>query len=94
LERIARLKKSEAVFLTTALILAAVLGGLLGEVLGSFLPQGSVKTLFERSVEFGFNALHLDLYTINLTFGLMIKLNFVSVLMVLVVIVYYRWWYI
>ena len=87
------MKHSEAAFLTTALILAAVLGGLVGEMIGSFLPDGAVRFLFERSVEIGFESLHLDIYTINLTFGLMIKLNFVSVLLVLLVIIYYRWWY-
>ena len=87
------MKKSEAIFLTTALVLAAVLGGLLGEVIGSVLPQGAVRTLFEKSVEFGFDSFHLNLYAVDLTLGFMLKLNFVSVLMVLLVIVYYRWWY-
>ena len=87
------MKRSEAIFLTTALIWAAVLGGLIGEVVGSFLPSGSVRTLFEKSVDIGFNSLHLNLYAVDLTFGFMLKLNFISVLFVLGVIVYYRWWY-
>ena len=48
------MKRSEAIFLTTALILAAVLGGMLGEMVGSFMPQGSVRTLFEKSVQIDF----------------------------------------
>lgn len=87
------MKRSEAVFLTTALILAAVLGGLLGEVIGSFLPEGAVKILFEKSVQFGFQSFHLNVYAVDLTFGLLLKLNFVSLLLVLLVVVYYRWWY-
>jgi hypothetical protein len=87
------LKKSEAVFLTTALVLAAVLGGLVGEVVGSFLPQGSVRTLFEKSVQIGFDTQHLNLYALDLSFGLKLTLNFISVLFVLGVIAYYRWWY-
>ena len=87
------MKRSEAIFLTTALILAAVLGGMLGEMIGTFMPQGSVRTLFEKSVQIGFDSFHVNVYALDFTLGLMLKLNFVSVLLVLAVIVYYRWWY-
>jgi hypothetical protein len=87
------LKRSEAIFLTTALILAAVLGGLIGEVVGSFLPDGAVKTLFVQSVRIGFDTIHANLYTVDFSFGMYLKLNFVSVLCVILVLIYYRWWY-
>jgi hypothetical protein len=35
----------------------------------------------------------IDFYAITLTFGFLIKINFVSVLFVLLVFVYFRWWF-
>ena len=37
--------------------------------------------------------LTINLFSITLTFGLLIKINFVSVLFVLLVFVYFRWWF-
>mgnify|MGYP001610446001 CR=1 FL=1 len=88
------MKTSEAVFLIVALVLAAVIGGLIGEVVGAFIPEGSVKTLFTDSIKIGFEATHLQFYAIDFTLGLLVKINFVSVLMVIGVLIYYRWWYI
>ncbi|OGC92880.1 MAG: hypothetical protein A2142_04910, partial [candidate division Zixibacteria bacterium RBG_16_48_11] len=87
------MKKSEIVFLTTALILAAVLGGVVGELIGSFLPvESQVGYLFGQSYDrVGFEAIHLNLYAIDLTLGLRFKFNFVSLLFVILVVVYYRW---
>ncbi len=88
------MKKSEVIFLTVALILAAVIGGLIGEVVGSFIPEGAVKTLFEKSIDnIGIHPFHINVYAIDFTFGLLIKINFVSVLLVIGVLIYYRWWY-
>ncbi len=88
------MKKREVIFLTVALILGAVIGGLLGELIGSFLPEGAVKTLFTQSIAIGFKSFTADLYALSFTIGLMVKINFVSVLMIVFVIVYFRWWYI
>lgn len=88
------MKKREVMFLTVSLVLGAVVGGLLGEMIGSFLPDGAVKTLFTQSIEIGFGPSSLELYAISIILGLMIKINFVSVLMIIFVIVYFRWWYI
>jgi len=87
------MKRREVIFLTVALVLAAVMGGLLGELFGSFLPEGAVKTLFTKSIDIGFSPFAVQLYALGFTLGLMIKINFVSVLMVIGVIIYYRWWY-
>ncbi len=88
------MKKREILFLTVTLVLGAVIGGLLGELVGSFLPDGAVKTLFIESLEIGFKTLTVELYALSFTLGLMVKINFVSVLMIIFVIVYFRWWYI
>ena len=99
------MKKRELTFLIVSLILATVLGGFVGQLVGYYLPDGAVKTLFEKSIEIGIGnrgvvvnniqqPIYVDLYGISLAFGLLIKINFVSVLMVLLVIIYFKWWYI
>jgi hypothetical protein len=77
-----------------ALLLGAILGGFVGELVGSFLPPGAAKTLFSKSVKIGFEAFRVEFYAVSFTFGLMFKINFMSVLGVLLVIIYFRWWYI
>ena len=88
------MKRREVIFLTVALILGAVIGGLLGELIGSFLPEGAVKTLFTQSKDIGFKNFTVEFYVLSFTLGLMAKINFVSVLLIIFVIIYFRWWYI
>jgi hypothetical protein len=85
--------RRELTFLITALILGAVLGGLLGDIIGTFLPPGAAKTVFTKSVQIGLSPTQVDFYSLAFTFGLKVKVNFMSVLVVLLVIVYFRWWY-
>jgi hypothetical protein len=87
------LKSSRLIFVVVVLILATIAGGLIGDIVGSFLPQGAVKTLFKESIVIGLRPFTLELYTISLTFGLMIKINFVSILMIILVTAYFRWWH-
>jgi len=87
------LKGREVTFLLVSLILAAVVGGLIGDIIGSFLPEGAVKTLFEKSISIGFKPLTVELYTLSFTIGLMIKINFVSILFIILVVIYFRWWF-
>lgn len=69
------------------------MGGLVGDIIGTYLPPGAAKTVFTKSVQIGINTTQVDLFAVSLTFGLMFKINFMSVLVVLLVIVYFRWWY-
>jgi hypothetical protein len=98
------MKNRELTFLIVSLIMASVLGGFLGELIGEYLPDGAVKTLFKSSLEIGIGSrgvklneiqepVNINLYSISLAFGLLIKLNFVSVLAVIFVIIYFKWWY-
>lgn len=87
------MKGSLISFMIVALVLAAVVGGLIGDIVGSFLPEGAVKTLFEKSLDIGLKPFTLELYAISLTFGLMVKINFVSILMIILVIAYFKWWH-
>jgi hypothetical protein len=88
------LKKSEIVFLVFSLLMSAIVGGLLGDIIGEFLPDGAAKTLFQKHLSIGFSPSTLDLFSINFTLGLMVNINFVSVLFMVMVIIYFRWWYI
>jgi len=88
------LKKRELTFIIVGLLLGAILGGFIGEMVGSFLPPGAAKTLFTKSLKVGFETTHVELYSISFTIGIMFKINFMSVLGVLLVIMYFRWWYI
>ncbi len=87
------MRTPEITSIVIILLLAAVVGGLVGNLVGSFLPEGAIKTLFTRSIDVGFKTISLEFYSISLAFGLMIKINFVSILMVISVLVYFRWWY-
>ena len=87
------MKKREITFILVALILGAVIGGLLGEIIGTYLPPGAAKTLFTKSISIGFETIKVDFYAILFTFGFMLKINFMSALVLLLVIIYFRWWY-
>ncbi len=88
------MKTREVTFILVALILGAVVGGLLGDIIASFLPAGSAaKLVFGKSIEIGMDTMRIDFYAITFTFGLKLKVNFMSVLVLLLVIIYFRWWY-
>jgi hypothetical protein len=87
------LKAREVTFLLVSLVLAAVVGGLIGDIIGSFLPEGAVKTLFEKAVSIGFRPLTVELYAVSFTVGLMVTINFVSILFLIMVLLYFRWWF-
>ena len=97
-----KVKRQELTFLIVGMILAAVAGGLIGDLVGSFLPEGTIKTLFETNIEIGVGRsvdhqpvepLVINLYAITLILGFTLKINFVSVLFVFLVFVYFQWWY-
>ena len=88
------MKRRDKTFIIFALILAAIVGGLIGHIVGSFLPaESAAKTLFSNEFSVGFDETTLDLWVITVTFGIWIKINFVSVLTMILVLVYFKWWY-
>ncbi len=87
------MKKREVTFVVVALILGAVFGGLIGDILGSYLPPSAAKTLFTKSIDIGIETVKVDFYAIAFTIGFMLKINFMSVLFVILVIIYFKWWY-
>jgi len=98
------LRDKEIKFIIISLIMAAIVGGFLGQLIGEYLPDGAVKTLFVKSMDIGIGQrgvsvneiqepIYINLYSISLAFGLLIKINFVSLLMIILVIIYFKWWY-
>lgn len=87
------MKAREVTFIMIALVLGAVIGGLIGDIIGSFLEPGGAKTLFTKRIEVGIPTFQADFFAIWFVFGVTFRINFVSVLMVILVIVYFRWWY-
>jgi hypothetical protein len=99
------LRDREIKFIIVSLIMAAIIGGFLGQLIGENLPDGAVKTLFIKSMDIGIGQrgisvnqiqepIYVNLYSISMAFGLLIKINFVSLLMIILVIIYFKWWYI
>lgn len=96
------MKGRELTFLIVGIITAAVAGALVGELVGAFLPDGTIKTLFQTHIDIGLGRtvdlktvepIAINLYALSLVFGLTIRINFVSVLFVLLLLIYFRWWY-
>jgi hypothetical protein len=98
------LRDREIKFIVVSLIMAAIIGGFLGQLIGEYLPEGAVKTLFMKSMDIGIGQrgiavnqiqepIYINLYSISMAFGLLIKINFVSLLLVILVIIYFKWWY-
>jgi hypothetical protein len=98
------LRDKEIKFIIISLIMAAIIGGFMGQLIGEYLPEGAVKTLFVKSMDIGIGQrgisvnevqepIYIDLYSISLAFGLIVKINFVSLLMIILVIIYFKWWY-
>jgi hypothetical protein len=88
------MKGREVTFLIVSLILAAVLGGMIGDVIGHFLPDGGAKILLSTAYPIGFKTVTVDFFAISFTIGLTFKINAISFLFVLLVIIYFRYWYI
>lgn len=87
------MRRNELAYVVIGVLVAGIVGGLIGEIIGSFLPEGAAKVLFMKSVPVGFEPTTLHFYTLSLTLGLLFKFNFVSVLLMIFVLAYFRWWY-
>lgn len=98
------MRDKEIRFVVFSMLFAAIVGGFMGQLIGEYLPEGAVKTLFVKSLDIGLGQrgltvndiqepIYINLYSISFAFGLMIKINFVSLLMIILVIIYFKWWY-
>ncbi len=88
------MKNREVTFLIVSIVMAAVCGGLVGDMISGFLPEGTAKMLFAKDLPIGFDATKVDLYALSFTVGIMLKVNLMSILFVILILIYFRWWYI
>lgn len=79
--------------LLVVVLIGLLLGALLSELAVRFMPESSARTFFTTSVAAAFGPLVVDLVAVGLTIGpLVIRLDFLSVLGVLVVALAARTW--
>jgi hypothetical protein len=88
------MKRRDVFFLVFSLLLAGIVGGLIGDIVGHYLPDGAVKPLFEKNIPLGIDTGVVDFFVISFNFGVKVVINFMSVLFMILVLIYFRWWYI
>jgi hypothetical protein len=66
------------------IIVGALIGSFLGKFIGLVVPAGSVRDLFATDITAGLSPATLNLRIVELTFGLLFKLNITSILGILV----------
>ncbi len=75
-----------------ALAVGIVSGALVSELLKMILPTGVVKDFLTKEVAFGFKPITIDLAALKITFGLSLSFTVISLLFVLAVVYYFKWW--
>jgi hypothetical protein len=75
-----------------ALIAGLVGGSLISELLKMVLPTGVVKDFLTYSVNFGMDPVTVDLAAIKLTLGLTFSFTIFSLLFIIGIVYYFKWW--
>ena len=84
-----RKKSFKAILLT--ILLGIAVGTVIGGVLQQVLPEGIVRTVLTESLEYSVNMEKVDLLVLSFGFSFGIKINFISVLMIFVMIQLLKW---
>ncbi len=74
------------------LVLGMLIGSILGQLIGEFVVDGVVKDFFTRSITPGFTPTTLQLGVIDVTVGLSLKINVISVVGVVAAAYLLRWY--
>ncbi len=74
------------------LTLGAIVGTLIGEILGFILPEGVVKQFFLLSKSLSVGPGALNIIILQLTLGLSITLNVISLIGIAIAYYLLRWW--
>ena len=74
------------------LTLGAIVGTLIGEILGFILPEGVVKQFFLLSKTLSVGPGTLNIIMLQLTLGLSITLNVISLIGIAIAYYLLRWW--
>lgn len=85
--------KKSVTTLAITLMLGILIGAIFSEIIALFLEEGSIaEQLFVRSVNFGPELNQWNLVIMEITFGLKIHFNFMSVIGVFVASQILRWY--
>lgn len=67
-------------FIVGVIIVGALIGSTVGALVGEVLPGGAVKDIFQKEIVAGFQQpIQFDLRIVSFTFGCQVKLNFMSI---------------
>lgn len=75
-----------------AVVVGLIAGALISELLQLILPTGVVRDFLTRSFNFGFSPSELNLGVVRLTFGINLSFTIVSLLVIVGVVYYFKWW--
>ena len=73
-------------------VLGMIIGGILSSVIGAVIPESIPKKFFLASFSPKFGPANLDLYVINLTFGIKFTFNFISLVGLGISSYLFRWY--
>jgi len=75
-----------------ALVVGVISGALVSELLRMILPTGVVRDFLTYKINFGFETITLNLALMKVSFGLRFDFTIVSLLFVVAVVYYFKWW--
>ena len=75
-----------------ALVVGMISGALVSELLRMILPTGVVRDFLTYKINFGFETITLNLALMKISFGLRFDFTVVSLLFVVAVVYYFKWW--
>ena len=75
-----------------AIIIGLVSGSLISQLLLMVLPTGVVRDFLTKAVSFGLKNVEVDIGVINFSFGLNFNFTIVSMLIVVGIVYYFKWW--
>jgi uncharacterized membrane protein (DUF441 family) len=85
------MKKKSWFFILLVLVVGALIGSTLGEILAYVMPAGVVKQFFLKSFIPTFGPATLDIGILTLTFGISLKINFISIFGIFIAGYLLRW---
>lgn len=85
------MKKKSWFFILLVLIVGALIGSALGEILAFVFPAGVVKQFFLKAFSPSFGPADLDIGILTLTFGIRLKINFISIFGIFIAGYLLRW---
>lgn len=74
-----QIAKKGVLFFIIIIILGALLGGVMGEILGLIIKEGMLHKILVTGLHPALKPVTLDLAVLNITFGIGMKLNLLSV---------------